>query len=304
MTTTQALDARDAAALLQGGMRPGELRVLIKNELTLQQYTRLNAAELAILKLSRVTPLFVEADGVELLLKSDPRYPSALQTVASAPEVLYVRGSLDALALGIGAVGTRQITSIGQNVARFAAVAAQAAGAPLVSGLARGCDIAAHKAANELGVPSVAVLACGVDQVYPSEHADTLELLLAQGGAVVSEQPFGTQVNPGRLMARNRIIIGLSAAVIPCEAPRGSRGTVQAVGTAFREGRFVIVARVKPSWRSQPGAWLSERLIRADINWAELGWDPARVGSGAHGVADTAGDLTEMVRFAVLFASA
>lgn len=279
-------------------MRAAELRVLLEHELDLPSYERLHDDELAVLKLRRVRPRDVDVSGCEVLLLGDDRYPLQLAKTSAPPAALFVRGSLDALTWGVGVIGTREITRIGETVAAAAVDAAAGVPAPVVSGMARGCDVAAHCAALAAGVPTVAVLACGVDVSYPKEHQPVLEQVLEANGAIVSEQPFGTSANAQRLMARNRIIVGLSACVIPCEASSSSRGTLQAVGTAFSEGRFVLAARAKPGWREMPGAWLSERLARGDFGAEAAG---RAASNGAHGVAENRDDLAELVRFAVLF---
>lgn len=294
----------EAAALLQGGMRGAELRVLLENELDLRAYERLRDDELAVLKLRRVQPHDVDLSGCEVLMRGDDRYPKQLARITSPPAALFVRGDVDALQWGVGVIGTREITRIGETVAEAAVEAAGGVPAPVVSGMALGCDVAAHRAALAAGVPTVAVLACGVDVAYPEQHRDVLEQVLEGGGAIVSEQPFGMSVNAQRLMARNRIIVGLSACVVPCESSNRSRGTLQAVGIAFEEGRFVLTARSKPGWRAMPGAWLSERLSRGDFGAEVPGWSDEAVRAarnGAHGVAENREDLAELVRFAVMF---
>jgi DNA protecting protein DprA len=297
----------DAAALVQGGMRGAELRVLLEHGLDLLAYERLRDEELASLKLRRVQPREVDVSGCEVLMLGDDRYPRQLAAISSPPALLFVRGSVDALKWGVGVIGTRDVTRIGEAVAEAAVEAAGAVPAPVVSGMALGCDVAAHRAALRTGVPTVAVLACGVDVAYPVAHREVLEATLESGGAIVSEQPFGTTASPQRLMARNRIIVGLSACVIPCEAGAGSRGTLQAVGTTFAEGRFVITARTKPGWRSMPGAWFSEQLARGGLTSGQTGWSEKTVTAarnGAHGVVETREELAEFVRFAVLFQQA
>ena len=313
----RAINPEDAAALLQGGMRPAELRTLLTHQLDLAAYLALEPDDLTTLGLRPVTPEHRDLGDCSPLLETDPRYPAHLRALPGSPVLLYVRGSLDALGWGVGIIGTREMTRIGAAVAESAARAAAAIPAPVVSGLARGCDIAAHRAALQHNSPTVAVLACGLDSVYPPEHHTDLENILAAGGAVVSEQPFATPVNPQRLMARNRIIVGLSACVIPCEAGKNSRGTLQAIGTAFAADRFVLTARVRENWRAAPGAWLSERLALGDTPAEQFGWKsrvdhgPVRhrsrgavTGVAANGVAESGADLAEMVKFSVLFARA
>ncbi|HAP43150.1 MAG: DNA protecting protein DprA [Spirochaetes bacterium GWD1_61_31] len=195
-----------------------------------------------------------EADGQTLRQLSiafvswfDPAYPALLRETSRPPFLLYVRGRLplqDRSALAM--VGTRFPTGTGLELARRLAEDAAAAGVMVVSGLARGIDAAAHGGALAGGAvaggaPTVAVLGCGIDQVYPPANRSLAARIVNAGGGLVSEYPPGT--NPARwtFPERNRIIAGLARATLVVEAPEGS-GALITADFALEEGRDVFVA--------------------------------------------------------------
>jgi DNA processing protein len=136
--------------------------------------------------------------------------------VSQAPSHLWVRGSLP-LMPGVAIVGTRRCTEYGRTIARTLGQAVASAGWPVISGLARGIDAAAHTGTLDAGGEGFAVLGCGVDVIYPAENRGLAERLLENGG-LISEYPPGTPPAPFRFPARNRIIAGLSGAVVVVEA--------------------------------------------------------------------------------------
>lgn len=289
-------NALHAAALLQAGVRPAELRdAMLAGELHRPHWPAV--AELTV------------PDDVWAVALDDPAYPPSMRaSKLTVPPVLFGRGDPRVLQRrGVAVVGTRRITRIGESSAAAAVAGAASASAMVVSGLAAGCDQAGHRAALDSGVPTVAVVAGGVDVEYPRGSASLAREIIDAGGAVVSEQLPGTQVTGQRLQARNRIIVALSDAVVVAEAPLDSRGTIGAVGCAVASGIPVLVPRVKESWRSHPGAGLLEAL--AD----ERGLDPDRfswtgqaakncwqLAPLASGVASSRDDLMEMIRISVL----
>lgn len=211
--------------------------------------------------------------GHWVVLAGRPDYPTALRQTQAPPLVLFGRGNLAALTrpATVGVVGTRQMSQFGQAVVNTAVDAAAQAGATVVSGMARGCDRQAAERALEVGIPTIAVLATGPDVPYPGEHAELADRIVAGGGAIVSEQPFGTGADdaPGRrpaplasrLVARNRIIAGLSSVLVLAEASGGS-GSMATVWSALGMGRPVVVALPKPSGSSLPGAVAPLALAR------------------------------------------
>jgi DNA processing protein len=169
----------------------------------------------------------------------DASYPLALTTIADPPPVLWMRGvvrSLNAPAVAI--VGARAASPHGLSVAERIAADLAANGLVVVSGLARGVDSAAHRGALSVGGATVAVLGSGVDVMYPPEHA-SLAHEIARSGAVVSELVPGTPPHRRFFPLRNRIISGLSRAVVVIEAGQKS-GSLITARAALEQGRDVL----------------------------------------------------------------
>lgn len=189
---------------------------------------------------------------------SDPAYPPLLRRIPDPPPVLFVRGSLaeaDRWALAI--VGTRRPTAYGRQAVEWFAGELARAGIPIVSGLARGIDGLAHEAALKAGGRTLAVLPCGVDRVYPLEHA-RLAARIAEQGALLSELPLGAPAEPGNFPARNRLISGLSVGVLVVEAGATS-GALITAGHAAEQGREVFAV---PGSIFSPASQGTHRLIR------------------------------------------
>ena len=208
-------------------------------------------------------------------------YPAALREIPDPPPVLWVRGSAVALSAArmVAVVGARAATRAGLAVASDLAAGLAAAGVTVVSGLARGVDGAAHRAAIANAGASIGVLGSGLGRLYPSEHADLAEALARQG-AVVSEHLPDTPALPHHFPLRNRIISGLSAAVVVVEASEKSGSLITAMA-ALDQGREVMaVPGPVGTGRHRGGHALlrdGARLVEsADDVLAELGWAPPR----------------------------
>lgn len=174
-----------------------------------------------------------------LLAVDDDSYPSQLRELRNPPEKLYVIGNVEALRPGIALVGSRRATPYGVACAkRFAGIAA-VKGTVVVSGGARGCDTAAHRAAVEAGGQTVAVLGGGCDELYPAENAPLFQSIIDAGGAIVSEYDWGTSPRPYKFRCRNRIVAGLARAILIVEAGLPS-GTFSAADEAHDAGRAVL----------------------------------------------------------------
>ncbi|MFU2936896.1 DNA-processing protein DprA [Pseudomonas aeruginosa] len=177
--------------------------------------------------------------GVQLFTHGGPGYPALLGMAADAPFFLYVKGALPRQNT-LAVIGTRAPTLRGSVVASKIAGHFASSGVSIVSGLAVGIDAAAHVAALDAGGHTVAVLGHGLQTIYPREHAALAERILDQGGALVSEYPFGTPLVPRRLFERDRIQAGLSQAVVMVQSkPDG--GSMHTAKAALRYGRRLYV---------------------------------------------------------------
>jgi DNA processing protein len=230
--------------------------------------------------------------GISAVTWTDAAYPVALTTIADPPPLLWTRGRIDVLNLpSVAIVGARAASPYGLSVAEQLAADLAARGLIVVSGLARGVDSAAHRGALSVGGATVAVLGSGVDVMYPPEHAALAEAINVEG-AVVSELVPGTPPQPFFFPLRNRIISGLSRAVVVIEAGEKS-GSLITARCALEQGRDVLAV---------PGNVLSGRnrgahaLLRdgakivesADDILEELGMAP-RPPSAGGGLTPTSG---------------
>lgn len=191
------------------------------------------------------------------LAPDDPLFPAALRSIPSPPGRLYVIGDPEALQEGLAVVGARKATPYGVGCAkRFAGMAAER-GVTIVSGGARGCDAAAHRAALEKGAKTVAFLGGGCDEPYPAENAGLFQRIVDGGGAVVSEQEWGMPPLPYMFRARNRLIAGLSKATLIVEAGLPS-GTFSTADEALAAGKEVLAVPGSITSKQSRGA---NRLI-------------------------------------------
>ena len=182
--------------------------------------------------------------AINLLPADDSRFPTALLAIPDCPSELWYMGRLGALdSPAVAIVGSRAASSVALEMATRLAGDLADRGVTIVSGLARGVDSAAHKGALSHG-RTVAVLGSGLDVVYPPEHAD-LARAIAVEGLVVSEYPPGTAPHQGQFPMRNRIISGLSRAVVVIEAHERS-GSLITARCALQQGREVMAVPGNP----------------------------------------------------------
>lgn len=174
-----------------------------------------------------------------LLTKADAEYPELLKALSGSPEALWVRGSLLPAAPAVAVVGSRRPTDYGRRMARVLAAGLARAGVTVVSGLARGIDAEAHAAALEAGGRTWAVLGSGLDRVYPAEHAALAGRIAEEGGAVLSELSPDAPPLRSHFPARNRIVSGLSWAVVVVEGDVKS-GSLITARWAADQGREVL----------------------------------------------------------------
>jgi DNA processing protein len=180
--------------------------------------------------------------GIRLIMSSQKEYPERLRHISQSPFGIYVRGELSAndLPLALAVVGTRRASADGKATARTFARELAGAGFTIVSGLAFGIDAAAHEGCLSAGGVTIAVLAGGLDGVYPHAHDALARRILQHGGALVSEYPPGEEPFPYRFIERNRIISGIARGVLIVEAPESS-GALATARYAVEQNREVFV---------------------------------------------------------------
>ncbi len=184
---------------------------------------------------------YIERSGVTTVLISDSRYPAQLRAIHDPPFLLLARGTLprwDVPAVAI--VGTRRPTAAAVAATLRLAHECAAAGIPVVSGLARGIDAAAHQGALRGAGVTMAVLGSGIDVIYPRSHKPLAERILDRGGVILSEYPPGSPPTRYRFPERNRIISGLCRSVVIAQAPARS-GALLTGDYALEQGRDVYV---------------------------------------------------------------
>ena len=178
------------------------------------------------------------ATDVHELTLSNERYPDRLRDLSDPPPLLYVRGDVELLARErlVAVIGTREPTVFGISAAEELTGALADDGWGIVSGLAKGIDTIAHRTALEHGAPTIAVMGGGLDSVYPAENKGLAAQIVEEGGALISEQPFGEQARPQHLIARDRLQSGLSVAVVVAQSGLRS-GTMHTTRFAATQGR-------------------------------------------------------------------
>ena len=181
--------------------------------------------------------------GAQLIRCDSPLYPASLRDIDGAPAILWVRGDARLLSASVVAViGARNASSLGLRMARGMAAGLGEQGMVVAAGLARGIDATAHAASLATG--TIAVMAGGIDVIYPSENTQ-LAAQIAEAGALVSEQPPGTEPTARHFPTRNRIVSGLSRAVVVIEAAQRS-GTLITAKNALDQGREVMAVPGHP----------------------------------------------------------
>ena len=171
---------------------------------------------------------YAESHGLDIVIWGDDHYPVRLDEIADPPPVLWVKGRLEPTdQFSVALVGSREASSNGLSLSRRLAREGALKGLTIVSGLAKGVDAQAHRGALEAGGRTLAVLGCGLDWVYPKENARLYEEIAAQG-ALISEYTPETRPLPINFPRRNRIIAGLSLAVVVTEARERSGALITA----------------------------------------------------------------------------
>jgi DNA processing protein len=226
---------RDIAAELRGGNSArGVLQQFTETRWPHQPYKRDEVLKDAALALAQAS-----ARGLTSLVWTEPKYPPPLAAIIDPPPAIWTRGSLAAFERpAVAIVGSRAASPYALEVASRLAAEVAAQGFSVVSGLARGVDSAAHRGALSAGGVTIAVLGCAADVIYPAEHA-SLAREIQSDGLVMSELVPGTPPLPHFFPQRNRLISGLSLAVVVVEAGEQS-GSLITARCALEQGRDVL----------------------------------------------------------------
>jgi len=216
----------------------------------------------------------MQALGGRILTQQDAEYPQRLRDIDDAPFVLYVRGRLPVVddEAAVVIAGTRDCSPYGMAAAARIAGEVTRYGGLVVSGLARGIDTAAAEGALREGGSVIGVLGCGVERVYPPENVALFEEVL-QNGALVSEYPPGAEPAGRHFPRRNRIMTGLSLALVAVEIPTAKSGTMHSIDHAINQGRDVFVV---PANIDSPTSVASNALIADGYAAAATGWHVLR----------------------------
>jgi DNA processing protein len=192
-----------------------------------------------ILKRADEEITFIEKNNITPLFYLDKEYPLRLKQCADSPVMLYYKGNANLNAERIIAVvGTRNITDYGRKMTEELVKGLKSSGALIVSGLAYGVDVSAHRAALAAGMPTVGVVAHGLNELYPAEHYNMAQKMLDNGG-ILTEFMSNTEVIPANFPKRNRVIAGLSDAVVIVES-KETGGAMITAEIAFSYDREVM----------------------------------------------------------------
>ena len=204
----------------------------------------------------------MEKYRVHAIAITEDTYPKLLKEIADPPHVLFVEGELGALEPvgALGVVGTRKISSYGHASLPPIIAECATAGLTIVSGLALGIDGVAHETTIKNGGRTIAVIGSGSDRdhLYPYQHRQLADRIVASGGAIASEYPVGTEPRAFHFPARNRIISGLSHGVLVCEAPQKSGALITAFA-ALDQNREVFAV---PGPIQHPNSWGPHDLLK------------------------------------------
>ena len=238
---------------------------------------------------------FCENNHIRPLFFTDPDYPARLNTPETddCPALLYCLGKADLNPeRSIAVVGTRRATAIGRDNTDFLVHDLKSYNPHIISGLAYGIDAAAHKAALDYGLPTVAVLGHGLDRIYPAANRPLAKSIIENGGALVSEYPSGTAINPRFFPARNRIIAAMADATVVVEASeKGGALITAAIAGSYQRDVFAVPGRLSDTYsRGTLNLIATNRalLVRnADDIAFQLGWPMAGQQTALTGIEET-----------------
>lgn len=202
---------------------------------------------------------------INFVTLQDKLYPTLLREISDPPLVLYIRGNIKKLKKitnPLAVVGTRKMTDYGREITRKIISDLAEKSVTVISGMALGIDTIAHRSAIEYKMPTIAVLGCGVDVVYPAANYSLYWQIINKGGLVFSEYPPGTKAAKGTFPPRNRIISGLARGVLVIEGDKHSGSMITAKDAAI-QGRevFAVPGNVNQSTSQGPAMLLKQGAV-------------------------------------------
>lgn len=225
---------------------------------------------------------FVQDNHIKVLFCADSNYPRRLRTCDDAPVCLYLLGNVDLDAMHIiGIVGTRNATTYGVEITRrLVHDLAQKLPSPLiVSGLAYGIDVAAHRTAITDEIPTLGVVAHGLDTIYPADHRDVAARMVRGVGGIVSEYPSQTRIHRSNFLSRNRIVAGLCDALIVVESDyKGGALSTARIASLYGRTVFAVPGRITDIYSRGTNRLISNDTARiltdADSLISTMEWTP------------------------------
>jgi len=225
---------------------------------------------------------FIEKNNIRVIFYTDLDYPKRLKNCADGPVLLYAKGNIDLNRQHVvSIVGTRNATDYGRELCRQLVAELQQYGALIISGLAAGIDVAAHKESVKQGLQTVGVLGHGLDRIYPYHNYSTAEKMLPNGG-LLTEYPSGTTPDRENFPQRNRIVAGLADATVVIEASiKGGALITAEIANSYNRDVFAFPGRVDDEFsegcnfliRNNKAALLT---CAADLAYS-LGWEGSGV---------------------------
>jgi DNA processing protein len=233
---------------------------------------------------------FIEKNNIDVLYYTDPRYPKRLKNCNDSPILLYSKGKMELNNRRvISIVGTRNATEYGRHLCRQLVEELQPYNVLIVSGLALGIDVCAHKECVKLNVPTVGVLGHGLDMLYPGQNKSTAEKMLENGG-LLTEYPSGTLPGREHFPERNRIVAGMAYATVVIEASlKGGALITAEIANSYNRDVFTFPGRVGDEFsegcnfliRHNKASLLSNA---ADLAYS-LGWEKEELVAGHQQIA-------------------
>ena len=181
---------------------------------------------------------FINRSGIEVLRFDDINFPTQLSDIEDCPFMIFLRGNKNLLSYKKAAiVGTRKPSDIGKQVTSTMVQTLKSYNYAIISGLAKGIDSVAHQAALDCNIPTIGILGCGIDMIYPKESRELAVKMIETGNLLLSEYPPGSRPHKWHFPERNRLIAALSSIVLLAEAPTVHSGTIITAHKAIEYGK-------------------------------------------------------------------